>query len=164
MYEKNSLLDEKIDLLFQCIKEDGGIFDLLWCTDLLYPYYKHFDDTNLKYRAGSIIAFCGLLQEWEDGSGFPFYTGIENYQCHDFKEYMKEFINFSNTIKTYYPNTYNLIIALLKDLDSRFNLEITFPDINKHFIDTIREQLFIDEVILNQELYQNVFQEIGVLN
>jgi hypothetical protein len=37
------IIEEKLSLLKSCIDEMGGIIDLAWCGDLLYPYYEHFN-------------------------------------------------------------------------------------------------------------------------
>ena len=55
-----SSIREKINLLHNIIKQIG-ITDLNWCGELLHPYYEHFNDDNLRYRTGSLIAFWGLL-------------------------------------------------------------------------------------------------------
>ena len=102
-----------------------------WCGELLHPYYEHFNDDNLRYRTGSLIAFWGLLLEWEDGSGFPFYTGNEKYDCHLFDKYLKEFLKYSSNIKKQYPNIYFVIIESLNRLDKREDFEGEFPDASK---------------------------------
>lgn len=104
-----SAIKRKLDLLHNEIKKMGGIIDLDWCGELLYPYYEHFNDYNLRYKAGSFIAFWGLLLEWEDQSGFPFYTGAEDYDCHHFDKYLLEFLNYSSEIKNQYPNIYLIL-------------------------------------------------------
>lgn len=58
-------ITEKLALLKCYIREEGGIIDLNWCGDLLYPYYKHFNDSNPSHMSGSLIAFWGLLIEWD---------------------------------------------------------------------------------------------------
>jgi hypothetical protein len=90
--QMKQIIEEKLSLLKSYIDEMGGIIDLAWCGDLLYPYYEHFNDNNHRFRAGSLVAFWGLLLEWEDGSGFPFYTGVEEYNCHHFNKYLEEFL------------------------------------------------------------------------
>lgn len=161
--DDNTCINNKIDILYNCIKAEGGIFDLPWCSELLYPYYKHFDDPNIKFRSGSIIAFCGLLHEWEDGSGFPFYTGLERYQCHDFEKYMKSFLECSSKIKADFPKTYVLIVCILKKLDERDNMNKTFPNIESYFIEKIRRSLFSEELEFNQEIYEEVLKEVNII-
>ncbi|MFP5115992.1 hypothetical protein ACSU64_27155 [Bacillaceae bacterium C204] len=52
-----SSIKGKLDLLHNKIKKMGGIIDLDWCDELLYPYFEYFNDENLRYRVGSLIAF-----------------------------------------------------------------------------------------------------------
>jgi hypothetical protein len=99
-----SKLEDKINLLFESIREEGGIVDFDWCTELLYPFHYHFNENNFRYRSASLIAFLGLLTEWEDGSGFPFYaTRKETHECHDFKCYMDSFLEYRQEIKSDLP-------------------------------------------------------------
>ncbi|WP_256218535.1 hypothetical protein [Bacillus sp. MUM 116] len=48
-------INEKLTLLQNEIKKMGGIIDLGWCGELLYPFYEHFNDDNLRYRAGCFL-------------------------------------------------------------------------------------------------------------
>ncbi|MEH7613526.1 hypothetical protein, partial [Gottfriedia acidiceleris] len=111
------LIKEKIDILYELINKEEGIIDFPWCTSLYYPYFLHFNDGNEYYRAGSLIAFWGLLCEWEDGSGFPFNAGKVDYQSHLFDKYIDKFIIYSTNIQKQYPNLYFVIIESLKTLD-----------------------------------------------
>ncbi|MED1059143.1 hypothetical protein [Bacillus mycoides] len=154
----------KLDLLHNEIKEMGDIIDLDWCGKLLYTYYEHFNDNNLRHRAGSLIAFLGLLLEWEDESGFPFYTGTEEYDCHHFDKYLKEFLRYSSDIKKQYPNIYLVTVESLIQLDKRENWESEFPNIPSGLFDTVRKNLFRNDVKeLNDETYQKVLKEAGML-
>ncbi|MGG2134550.1 hypothetical protein AB1284_25035 [Bacillus sp. S2(2024)] len=154
----------KLDLLHNEIKEMGDIIDLDWCGKLLYTYYEHFNDNNLRYRAGSLIAFWGLLLEWEDESGFPFYTGTEEYHCHHFDKYLKEFLKYSSDIKKQFPNIYLVTVESLIQLDKRENWESEFPNIPSGLFDTVRKNLFRNDVKkLNDETYQKALKEAGML-
>ena len=154
----------KLDLLRNEIKEMGGIIDLDWCCKLLYTYYEHFNDHNLRYRTGSLIAFLGLLLEWEDESGFPFYTGTEEYDCHHFDKYLKEFLKYSSDIKRQFPNIYLATVESLIKLDKRENWESEFPNIPSELFDTVRKKLFWSNVEkLNDETYQKALKEAGML-
>lgn len=158
-----SSIKGKLDLLHNEIKEMGGIIDFDWCGDLLYPYYEHFNDDNLKYRGGSLIAFWGLLLEWEDGSGFPFYTGVEEFDCHHFDKYLEEFLKYAFDIKIQYPNIYLVIIGSLRFLDENENLENEFPNISNDLFSTIRKKLLQTDVQkLNNEVYQLALKEAGL--
>ncbi|MGN4426297.1 hypothetical protein ACTFQN_21255 [Bacillus cereus group sp. MYBK30-1] len=154
----------KLDLLHNEIKEMGDIINLDWCGKLLYTYYEHFNDNNLRYRAGSLIAFLGLLLEWEDESGFPFYTGTEEYDCHHFDKYLEEFLKYSSDIKKQYPNIYLVTVESLIQLDKRENWESEFPNIPSGLFDTVRKKLFRNDVKkLNDETYQKALKEAGML-
>lgn len=156
-------INGKLNLLYNEIKKMGGIIDLGWCDELLYPYYEHFNDDNLRYRAGSLIAFWGLLLEWEDESGFPFYTGVEEYDCHHFDKYLKEFLKYSTDIKKQYPNIYLVIIESLNNLDKREEFENEFPIIPNVLFSTIRKKLLQPNVQnLNNEVYQLALKEAGM--
>ncbi|NEZ50023.1 hypothetical protein FDB54_10420 [Clostridium botulinum] len=155
-------INEKINTLYNCINEMGGIIDLPWCDELLYPYYNHFDDSKDKYKVGSLVAFWGLLEEWNDGSGFPFYTGKEKYECHNFEKYMEAFMNYSLNIKSCYPNIYRVIVRLLMNLDKYENFEDTFTNIDVKFITKIRDVLLNDEILFTRELYKNAYSEAGL--
>jgi hypothetical protein len=141
----------------------GGIIDFDWCGKLLYPYYQHFNDDNLRYRGGSLIAFWGLLTEWEDGSGFPFYTGVEEYDCHHFDKYLQEFLRYVSDIKIQYPNIYLVIIESLWFLDEKNNLENIFPNISSDLFSNMRKKLFQEDVQkLNNDVYQLALKEAGL--
>lgn len=78
-------LEERLTFLYNLIIEEGGIIDFPWCSDrLFYPYYLHMDDKNHDYRSGALIAFMGLLSEWDDGSGFPFCRNKQTANCYEF--------------------------------------------------------------------------------
>lgn len=156
-------IQEKLDLLNNAIKEVGGIIDLDWCGALFYNYYEHFNDKNLRYRAGSLIAFWGLLSEWEDKSGFPFYTGVEEYNCHHFDKYLQEFLRYSSDIKKRYPNIYLVTIESLAQLDKREHWENKFPNISSEVFNTVRKTLFQDDVQkLNNDVYIKALKEAGM--
>lgn len=158
-----SSISEKLDLLCNEIKKMEGIIDLDWCGKLLYPYYEHFNDDNLSFRIGSLIAFWGLLQEWEDESGFPFYSGVEEYDCHYFDMYLKEFLKYSSEIKKQYPNIYFVIIESLNNLDKREDWKNEFPNIPSALFSTIRKKLLQTDVQkLNDEVYKLAFKEAGI--
>lgn len=122
-----SNLEDKIKLLYECIREEGGIVDLDWCTGLLYPYHLHFDDNKIRYRSASLIAFFGLLTEWQDGSGFPFYrTRKELYECHDFEKYMDALLQRQSEIEREFPNIFYAIVITLRWLIHHEDLLDTF--------------------------------------
>lgn len=156
-------IESKLELLYSSIEEDGGIFDLAWCTDLLYPYFEHFADTNSTIRAGSLIAFWGLLNEWEDQSGFPFYREGESFQYHHFDKYMEEFLAYSSGILLNFPNIYAVIIESLFFLDNRDSFEATFPNIHSSFFRNIRNTLFKNVVKLPNQIYQEALREAGII-
>jgi hypothetical protein len=156
-------IKEKLDLLHNMIEEVNGIVDFDWCVKLFHPYYEHFNDDNLRYRGGSLIAFWGLLIEWEDRSGFPFYLGKEGYNRHYFDKYLKEFLKHSSNIKKQYPNIYFVIIQTLNYLDKRENFEDTFPNIPSDLFSTVRKKLLeIDVQKISTEIYKNAFREAGM--
>ncbi|MGE7945604.1 hypothetical protein [Lysinibacillus sp. NPDC093688] len=158
-----SSINEKLVLLHNEIITMGGIIDLDWCGKLLYPYYKHFNDDNFRYRAGSLTAFSGLLFEWEDESGFPFYTGVEEYDCHHFDKYLKEFLKYSSDIKKQYPNIYFVIIESLNNLNKREDWENTFPNITSDLFSSIRKELLETDVQKsNDEVYYLALKEAGM--
>ncbi|MBU3129955.1 hypothetical protein [Clostridium tagluense] len=152
-------INEKIDAMYDCINEMGGIIDLPWCDKLLYPYYNHFDDKSNKYKLGSLTAFWGLLQEWDDGSGFPFYTDRKNHTCYDFQKYMEVFMTYSSKIKSSCPSIYRVIIGLLMKLDKNENLKDTFPTIDITFINKIRDTILNEEIKLTEESFRYAYAE-----
>ncbi|MCB2299502.1 MORN repeat-containing protein [Clostridium tagluense] len=152
-------INEKIDAMYDCINEMGGIIDLPWCDKLLYPYYNHFDDKSNKYKLGSLTAFWGLLQEWDDGSGFPFYTDRKNHTCYDFQKYMEVFMAYSSKIKSSCPSIYRVIIGLLMKLDKNENLKDTFPTIDITFINKIRDTILNEEIKLTEESFRYAYAE-----
>ena len=149
-------------MLKKCIVEDGGIFDLGWCEAFLYPFYKHFHDINKEIKAGALIGFWGLLCEWEDGSGFPFYTGVEDYECHHFNLYLKEFIKYSSNIKKELPNIYFVILESLKLLDSRDRFENKFPNLPPEFFNNVRKELFYEYLKKPEDVYESALNEAGI--
>ena len=157
-------IQEKLYLLHNEIKEMGGIIDLDWCGKLLYPYYKNFNDNHLEYRAGSLLAFWGLLLDWEDESGFPFCTGVEEHDCHHFDKYLQEFLTYYPKIKKQYPNIYLVIVESLNQLDERDGWENEFPNIPTEFFNTIRKKLFQNGVKkLGDDVYENALKQAGIL-
>jgi len=155
-------IKEKLDLLHNIIKEVRQIDDFDWCGELFYPYYDYFNDDNLRYRSGSLIAFWGLLIEWKD-SGFPFNTGKEVYSRHDFDKYLKEFLKYSSNIKKQYPNIYFVIIQTLNHLDKREDFEGRFPNIPSDLFSTVRKELLqIDVQRINTEIHRNAMREAGM--
>ncbi|WNS80199.1 hypothetical protein RRU94_22210 [Domibacillus sp. DTU_2020_1001157_1_SI_ALB_TIR_016] len=153
-------IQEKLDLLHNEIKEMGGIIDLDWCGKLLYTYYEHFNDNHPRYRAGSLLAFWGLLLDWEEESGFPFCTGIEEQDCHHFDKYLQEFLTYSSNIKKQYPNIYLAIVESLSQLDERDGWENEFPNIPSGLFNTARKKLLQNGVEKpSDDVYENVFRE-----
>jgi hypothetical protein len=59
----------------------------------------------------------------EDECGFPFYTGVEDYDCHHFDKYLVEFLKYSSEIKKQFPNIYFVIIESLMYLE-KFSDEV----------------------------------------
>lgn len=154
--------EETFDLLRKCIEDDGGIVDLGWCEEFLYPFYKHFYDENLTIKAGALIGFWGLLCEWEDGSGFPFYTGVEDYECHHFDKYVKAFLQVKSDIRKELPNLYFVIIESLKLLDTRDGFENEFPNISIELFSNIRNELFVDFLEKPEDVYKNALKEAKI--
>ncbi len=153
-------INEKIDAMYDYIDKMGGIIDLPWSGELLlYPYYNHFDDETSKYKVGSLTAFWGLLQDWDDGSGFPFYTDRKNHTCYDFQKYMEVFMDYSSKIKSSCPSIYKVIIALLMKLDRNENLNDTFPNIDITFINKIRDTILNEEIELTDELFEKAYED-----
>ncbi|MBU3130205.1 hypothetical protein [Clostridium tagluense] len=153
-------INEKIDAMYDYIDKMGGIIDLPWSGELLlYPYYNHFDDETSKYKVGSLTAFWGLLQDWDDGSGFPFYTDRKNHTCYDFQKYMEVFMDYSSKIKSSCPSIYKVIIGLLMKLDKNENLNDTFPNIDITFINKIRDMILNEEIELTEESFEKAYAE-----
>lgn len=63
-------LTEKLNVLREWLENEGVMIDADWCGQLLYPYYEHFHDPNPSHRSGSILAFWGLLIDWEEQAGW----------------------------------------------------------------------------------------------
>ncbi|WP_042349894.1 hypothetical protein [Bacillus massiliigorillae] len=155
--------NEVYDLLQEYIKEDSGMIDLGWCGELLYPFYKHFNDNDIRYRAGSLIAFFGLLEEWELECGFPFCTGkFDINKSHHFDKYIEEFLKYSSNIEEQLPHINKVIIYFLMLLDKRDGFENTFPNINNELFKIIRKQLFGSEILLSDDLYIKAFREANI--
>lgn len=150
-----------LNLLGECIEEDGGILDLAWCTDLLYPFYKHFNDEDLLVRLGSLIGFWGLLLEWEDGSGQPFYTGSEEYDCHHIDYYFSEFLKHYQSVKKVSPHISEVIIEAIYKLDMRVCLEDEFPHIDTELFSEVRELVKNEYHRLNEGTYFKAIDEAG---
>jgi hypothetical protein len=149
-------------LLKKCIEEDGGIFDLGWCKEFLYPFYKHFNDESFTSKAGALIGFWGLLCEWEDGSGFPFYTGIEDYECHHFDKYINEFLKVKLEVKIKLPNIYFVIVESLKFLDKEDGFENKFPNLPNELFINIRNELFEEFLEKPVNVYKNALKEAKI--
>lgn len=156
------LIQGKLDLLHDEIKDMGGIIDLDWCGKLLYPYYEHFNDAQPTYKAGTLLAFSGLLIEWEDESGSPFCTDVEEHDCHchHFDRYLQEFLTYSPNIKKQYPNIYLTIVALLDQLNEREDWENGFPNIPSSLFDTVRKKLSLDGAKkISDDTYEHAIKE-----
>jgi hypothetical protein len=151
--------EETFDQLKQCIEDDGGIFDLPWCQEFLYPFYEHFSDENLAKKAGALIGFWGLLCEWEDRSVFPFFTGIEDYECHHFDKYVEAFLEVKLDVKKELPNIYFVIIESLKLLDKRDGFENEFPNLSNELFSIFRNELFKDHLEKPEDVYKNALKE-----
>jgi len=162
----NFELNNKLNYMYEGIKILNGFCDFDWCGRLLYPYYLHFNDENHKYRDGSLLAFYGLLKEWQDQSGFPFFQGEYEDSRHHFEHYINAFIKHTPLIKINYPNLYKMIIHILSALDSRDHFEEMFPFIDIQLINTLRQQLQKDKIEFTKlELrltHKNAFKEIGI--
>ena len=158
-----SSIEEKLDLLHNLIKEMRGIVDFDWCGELLYSYYNYFNDDNLRYRSGSLIAFWGLLTEWEDESGFPFCRDVEEQDCHHIDKYLKEFLKYASDIKKKYPNIYFVIVESLIHLDERDDLESELPNIPSDLFSTVRKKLLQNDIQKpNKEVYEYALKEAGM--
>lgn len=162
----NLQLENKLVYMYESIMTLNGFCDFDWCGRLLYPYYLHFNDDNKKYREGSLIAFYGLLTEWEDQSGFPFFQGEYEDNRHHFDKYLKAFIRYKPMIKADYPNVYKLIIRSLSFLDNRDDFEEQFPMLDLNLVNTIRSHLLKYKIEVSRQesrqIYYNAFKEVGV--
>ena len=158
-----SNLEDKINLLYECVREEGGIIDFDWCTALLYPYHFHFDDNNIKYRSASLIAFLGLLTEWEDGSGFPFYrTRKEQHECHDFEKYMDAFLQHSCNIEREFPNIFYSIVITLRGLIHHEDIIETFPYMDKQKLTRLMRVIKDSDIKISKEVFKIAFEEAGI--
>jgi|GEM_PF-2999288 len=155
-----SLIQEKLEFLHAEINRMGDMLDLDWCGNLLYTYNKHFNDIDPRSRAGSLLAFSGLLMEWENESGFPFCTSIQERNCHNFAEYLQEFLTYSTKIKKQCPNTYRVIVTSLRQLDERENFENIFSHIPSSLFNAARKTVFQDGAKnLEDDIYENAIKE-----
>lgn len=151
--------------MYECIREEGGIVDFDWCTGLLYPYHYHFDDEGSRYRSASLIAFLGLLTEWEDGSGFPFYkTRNETHQCHDFERYMDSFLEHSEGIREGFPNTYYAIAITLQVLFHQEDIYATFSYLDKQKLSSYVSFINNIEIKESREVFKRAFEEARIFN
>ncbi|MDF2613807.1 MAG: hypothetical protein K0S71_1593 [Clostridia bacterium] len=158
----NKSIESTLKLLEECIIEDGGIVDLDWCDGFLFPFYKHFNDENNKISAQSVLAFLGLLSEWEDQSGFPFFTGTGKYDCHHFDKYMKEFMRLKDTIEERLPNLFKVIIVTLQKLDGRDSFKKVFHHLPVDFINSIIDFIYSYRFKIcnpNDPIYQSAIRE-----
>ena len=152
-------------MLYECIREEGGIVDFDWCTGLLYPYYYHFDDERFRYRSASLIAFLGLLTEWEDGSGFPFSkTQNETHQCHDFEQYMDSFLKHSEEIRQGFPNTFYSISITLQVLLHQEDINATFSYVDKQKLSNYESLIKNIEIKESREVFKRAFEEARIFN
>ncbi|MEH7483833.1 hypothetical protein V7157_22750 [Neobacillus drentensis] len=158
----SELIKKKLDILYERIREDEGIDDLPWCRSLFYPYFLHFNDRDGCNKVGSLIAFWGLLCEWEDGSGFPFYTGKEDYDCHHFDKYIIEFIKYSADIQKQYPNIHFVIIESLRTLDKEKDFVRVFPNIDGSFFSNLRMVYGNYNTQRPINVYKSAFLEGGI--
>lgn len=144
------------------IIKQQGIIDFAWCTTLLYPFYTEFDNANDKVASQSLLAFWGLLIEWEDQSGFPFYTGKEKYECHHFDKYMFKFMELTKVLETKYPNIFSLIIIALQKLDIRDGIRSEFPNLNKQFHDSVSKFIYEYDYDIYDDIYDEALKEAYV--
>ncbi len=149
-------IQEALLRLKKLIIEEHGIIDFPWCSHLLYPYYNHFKDDSTLIVAGSLVAFWGLLLEWEDGSGMPFCAGSEDYDCHDFERYVVEFMNCYERNKQIAPTTCKIIIQALNSLIERVDLRLEFSIINEDIINRLK--------VFSHEKYTTVHQGDYILS
>ena len=158
-----SKLEDKINLLYECIREEGGIVDFDWCTKLLYPYHFHFNDNNFSYRSASLIAFLGLLTEWEDGSGFPFYrTRKELHECHDFEIYMDAFLQHLGDFERDFPNIFYSIVITLLWLIHQEDIIATFSYIDEQKLSRYIIVIKSIEIKVSNEVFKLAFEEAGI--
>ncbi|MFC6231600.1 hypothetical protein ACFQI7_27705 [Paenibacillus allorhizosphaerae] len=160
-----SKLEDKVNLLYECIRKEGGIVDFDWCTSLLYPYHLHFDDNNTRYRSASLIAFLGLLTEWEDGSGFPFYrTKKELHDCHDFEKYMDALLQRQSEIEREFPNIFYSIVITLRWLIHHKDLRGTFTYIDEQKVSRYLTNVKSIEIKESKEVFRMAFEEAAIFN
>ncbi|BBH20420.1 hypothetical protein Back11_17650 [Paenibacillus baekrokdamisoli] len=161
--KQNIALENKLDYLSQIIIEQQGIIDFPWCSDeLFYPYYLYFNDNHNRYSAGSLIAFWGLLIEWEDGSGFPFRLGEEIYNCYDFDKYMESFIFNADTIQIRFPNVFSVIVLSLAPLFINNDLIKLFNNIEEVKLRMYTNFVKSSKAIHDKDIYKQAFKEAGI--
>lgn len=161
--KQNIALENKLDYLSQIIIEQKGIIDFPWCSDeLFYPYYLYFNDNNNRYCTGSLIAFWGLLIDWEDGSGFPFCLGEEINDCYRFDKYMENFIFNADSIQIRFPNIFTVIVLSLETLFINNDLIKLFNNIEEVKLRTYENFVKSSRAIHDKDVYKQAFNEAGI--
>ncbi|WP_028596244.1 hypothetical protein [Paenibacillus assamensis] len=163
--KNNGLLEIKLTNLYNMINEEGDIIDFIWCSEeLYYPYYLHFGDTNSEFSSGSLIAFLGLLLEWDDGSGFPFCQEKEFNTCYEFDKFMEYFIVDKEKIKDRFPYIFELIVITLNSIFNTEDILTIFSNITKEDLKRYEDFVRSNKVEnIDREVYMKALNEAGIV-
>lgn len=126
-------------------------------------FSEYFDADEKEVRAGSALAFFGMLEGMYQGSCNAFFKNedVENHNV--FEVYLVRFLGLSETIRKEFPNIYVAIVSGLVDVDGEKSFEERFPEVDAGLFEFIREKFFSNDFVkLNPESYENALKEAGL--
>lgn len=159
------MIREKLKILFNSMKWVGFSTSQPWrIYDIEFNKYFNYPEKDI--RAGTLLAFYGMLQQWIDGSSFVFgfYDGQKD-PIFSFEEYIIDFLNCAEEIAEEFPGLFGTIGYALKELDNERRFELRFPSTDLAIFEEMRKALYTDKVLSGEcesKFYKAAFKEVGL--
>lgn len=159
------MVREKLKILFNSMEWVGFSTSQPWRAYNV-KFNKYFNYPEKDIRAGTLLAFYGMLQQWIDDSSlvFGFYDD-QKHAIFSFEEYILDFLNYADEIAEEFPGIYGSIGYALKDLDNEIRFEARFPSIDPAIFEEMRKALYTDKVLSGEwesKFYEDAFMEVGL--
>ena len=144
-------------------------YNARWSKENFHEFYRYFSHHNVEVRKYSLLVFAAGLGNWAYDSSHifapikelkkrPDYDPDKEYY---FEEYVKSFLDNSESIKKEFPLLYQLIIKFLIQLDNRKRFEYVFREVDKQLFLDLRQ--FLNESAFGEKIhfkYDEVMREL----
>ncbi|WP_339194722.1 hypothetical protein MKY27_09750 [Solibacillus sp. FSL R5-0449] len=166
---RNDLIIEKINKVYQSVENVGFDIALDWKSELSYSYYEGFSSDIDFIRKGSLFSFLGMVINHFYRSTLAF--GPEKSEdkengeekiLHDITIFIKIFIDNFEHLNKDFPITVFFVIKFLFLIDNTKKFEDRFEDpLYPQYFNILRKEYFSNIDFSKYKYYSEIKEELG---